>query len=97
MGLSFRPSQEEVSHEASVDVCFRFRPLSDIARCRPAGHAGVMAADSDSIDTLIAALYDTISGPAGVRDWDWFRELFIDGGILISTGIRPDGHKSCAR
>lgn len=50
-----------------------------------------MAADSDSIDTLIAALYDTISGPAGVRDWDRFRGLFIDGGILISTGIRPDG------
>lgn len=50
-----------------------------------------MAADSDSIDTQIAALYDTISGPAGVRDWDRFRGLFIDGGILISTGIRPDG------
>ncbi|MCH7572259.1 MAG: hypothetical protein IH891_05025, partial [Planctomycetes bacterium] len=50
-----------------------------------------MAADSDSIDTQIAALYETISGPAGVRDWDRFRELFIDGGILISTGIRPDG------
>ncbi|MCH7546795.1 MAG: hypothetical protein IID30_10380 [Planctomycetes bacterium] len=58
---------------------------------RPAGSSGTKAADGDSIDTLIAALYDTISGPAGVRDWDRFRELFIDGGILTSTRIRPDG------
>ncbi len=58
---------------------------------RTAGHIGTQAADGDSIDTLIAALYDTISGKAGVRDWDRFRGLFIDGGILTSTGIRPDG------
>ena len=58
---------------------------------RPAGHVGAQAADGDSIDTLIAALYDTISGKAGVRDWDRFRGLFIDGGILTSTNIRPDG------
>ena len=75
-----------------VNVLALFLILPALAQeSRPAGSSGTKAADGDSIDTLIAALYDTISGPAGVRDWDRFRELFIDGGILTSTRIRPDG------
>jgi len=35
-------------------------------------------ADVDTIDHLMAALYDVISGPAGQqRDWDRFRSLFL--------------------
>ena len=49
-------------------------------------------ADVESIDTIIAALYDVISGPAGeVRDWDRFRSLFIPQGRLIPTGRSPSG------
>lgn len=48
--------------------------------------------DVASIDAIIAALYDVISGPAGkVRDWDRFRGLFAPGARLIPTGRRPDG------
>ena len=51
--------------------------------------------DVASIDSIIAALYDVISGPAGKkRDWDRMRSLFITGARLIPTGPRPAGYGS---
>ena len=48
--------------------------------------------DVESIDAIIAAVYDVISGEAGeARDWDRFRSLFIPEGRLIPSGRRPDG------
>lgn len=48
--------------------------------------------DVESIDALIAALYDVISGPAGeARDWDRFRSLFLPDARLIPTGRNPQG------
>lgn len=49
-------------------------------------------ADVESIDAIMAAVYDVISGDAGVaRDWDRMRSLFIPEARLIPTGRRPDG------
>jgi len=49
-------------------------------------------ADVKSIDAILAALYDVISGPAGKkRDWDRFRSLFVAGARLIPAAKRPDG------
>lgn len=39
----------------------------------------------DSIDHIIAAVYDVISGPAGPRDWDRFRGFFYPGARLIPS------------
>ena len=54
------------------------------------------AVDVGSIDSIVAAVYDVISGPAGKkRDWDRMRSLFIQGARLIPTGPRPnDGYAS---
>lgn len=41
--------------------------------------------DVASVEAIIAALYDVISGPAGERDWARFRSLFADGARLIPT------------
>lgn len=41
--------------------------------------------DVDSIDHIMVAIYDVISGPAGPRDWDRFRSLFYPGARLIPT------------
>jgi hypothetical protein len=50
------------------------------------------AADVASIDAIIAAVYDVISGPAGKKcDWDRMRSLFVPGARLIPTGPRPTG------
>ena len=49
-------------------------------------------ADVASVDSIIAAVYDVISGPASKkRDWDRMRSLFVPGARLIPTGPRPAG------
>ena len=45
------------------------------------------ASDVESIDGIVAALYDVISGPPGqARDWNRMRSLFIPGGRLMPVG-----------
>lgn len=47
--------------------------------------------DVRSIDSILGATYDVISGSAGKkRDWDRFRSLFYPGARLIPTGKRPN-------
>lgn len=69
----------------------------------PAGPAAAAAApakatpparkeDVESMDAILGALYNVISGPAGqARDWDRFRSLFTPGARLIPTGRTPEG------
>ena len=48
--------------------------------------------DVASIDAILAALYDVISGPAGQpRDWARMRSLFVAGARLVPTARQPDG------
>lgn len=48
--------------------------------------------DVASVDTIIAALYDVISGPAGqTRDWDRFRSLATPTCQLIPIQRRQEG------
>lgn len=49
------------------------------------------ADDVKSTDSILAALYGVISGPAGERDWDRFRSLFLPQGRLTSATKNPDG------
>ena len=54
--------------------------------------------DVSSIEAILAATYDVISGPAGKkRDWDRFRSLFYPGARLIPTGKRPNEQEVSAR
>jgi hypothetical protein len=57
----------------------------------PPEPSAAIPADVATMDSIIAALYDVISGPAGKRDWDRFRSLFLPGARLIATGVRPTG------
>jgi hypothetical protein len=47
--------------------------------------------DVKSLDSLLAALYGVISGPAGERDWNRFRSLFLPQARLTAATKRPDG------
>lgn len=48
--------------------------------------------DVESIDAIMAAVYDVISGPAGQpRNWDRFRSLMAPNARLVPTGRRPEG------
>jgi len=46
--------------------------------------------DVKSIDSILAALYSVISGPAGDRDWNRFRSLFVPEARLTSAAKRPN-------
>ena len=66
-----------------------------------ANQAGAVAvevnqADVASVDSIIAALYASISGPKGQpRDWDRFRSLFFKDARLVPSGSNnPDGATS---
>jgi hypothetical protein len=48
--------------------------------------------DVKSIDSILTALYNVISGPAGDRDWNRFRSLFLPGATLTSAGKDRDGN-----
>src|SRR5215831_16464852 len=43
------------------------------------------ADDVSSIDGVIRAMYDCISGPAGPRDWEREKRLFLPGGRLMAA------------
>lgn len=59
--------------------------------------------DVQSLDAIMAALYDVISGPAGERDWNRFRSLFLPearmgavrkktDGTFTASSFTPDGY-----
>jgi hypothetical protein len=51
--------------------------------------------DVCSIDAIINASYDVISGPAGKqRDWERERALFLPGARLIPTATKPGENQS---
>jgi hypothetical protein len=72
----------------AVLACLRFQQASAGA---PRLQAPV-ARDQDvkTVDGIVQALYEVISGPAGQkRDWDRFRSLFAPGARLIPALSRP--------
>jgi len=61
------------------------------ADVRPAASAA-KPSDVQSMDAILRALYDVISGPAGQRDWPRLQSLFAPGGRLIPTRRDSAGH-----
>jgi hypothetical protein len=47
--------------------------------------------DVKSLDSILVAVYDVISGPAGDRDWNRFRSLFVPEARLTSATKNKDG------
>ena len=76
-------SEKPMTQPSSVN-----KPLTKETSVTPAANP----ADVSSMDAIIAAIYDVISGPmAKKRDWDRMKSLFIPGARLIPTGPRPTG------
>jgi hypothetical protein len=65
----------------------------------PARKAAVARAeDVGSIDAIVSAVYDVISGPRGrARDWDRMRGLFVPGARLIPCVPRGADGKASIR
>jgi hypothetical protein len=59
---------------------------------KPAAPLVAAPADVESMDAILKAVYDVISGPAGQpRNWDRFRSLFIPKAQLVMASARKDG------
>lgn len=72
-------------------TCFLFS-VSASAKLNRADSIPVNKKDTESIDAIVAALYDVISDPAGEkRNWDRMRTLFLPEGKLVATGKKTDG------
>ena len=61
------------------------------AQTTPAATPEAKPEDVQSVDAIVKALYDVISGPAGPRDWNRFHSLFMPDARMTVTGKRPDG------
>jgi hypothetical protein len=65
-----------------------------------AGHSewpAAQPADVSTIDAIVAALYDVISGPRGqARDWNRMRSLFLPDARLIPSRTDRNTHRSDA-
>ena len=58
----------------------------------PIGSARVAnPSDVSSIDAILAALYGSVSGPPGPRDWDRVRSIFAPGAWVAPVENRADG------
>jgi hypothetical protein len=67
-------------------------PAWGALRAQEAEPATADPADVESVDSIIEAVYDVISGPAGAdRDWDRMRSLFLSDARLIPSFPGPDG------
>ena len=62
--------------------------LPNLSQAAPAA----TAEDVESIDAIMKAVYDVISGEAGqARDWERFKSLFIGEAQLIPASKKQDG------
>ena len=79
-----QPAKAEAQQAAPADA------LAAVPAARPE--------DVKSLDAIVGALYDVISGDAGVqRDWNRFRSLFYPGARMIPSGRNAKTGKVGAR
>ena len=75
----------------AVLICLAAASVPSPSSAQQTGAPAANHADVESIDAIMTALYDVISGDAGVaRDWDRYRSLFAPGATLNPVS-RPDG------
>ena len=65
-----------------LNICFAFAIL-----------ATSVADDFSTLDRTVKVLYETVSGPAGPRDWDRFKSLFAPNSMLRAIVRQPDGNR----
>ena len=80
MGLTLNASAQQSTPAASPPP----PPVGTLAG-HPDWPAAKNPGDVDSVDHLLASLYDVISGPAGQRDWDRFRSLYYPGARMVPS------------
>jgi hypothetical protein len=78
--------KRETSPASKNEAAKQEPPAQDLSSRVPAPRPD----DVNSLDSILKAMYDVISGPAGDRDWNRFRSLFVPEARLTSA-TRKDG------
>jgi hypothetical protein len=65
------------------DFHFDFPPLRSVSH--------TLREDVESVEGIVTALYESISGPAGPRGWNRLRSLFVPAGRMLPARKREDG------
>ncbi len=60
-------------------------------RVEPVKEYPANTADVATLNGILKALYDVISGPAGPRNWDRFQSLYLPGAKMGTVVRRPSG------
>jgi hypothetical protein len=71
-----------------ISTAFAAQPVPQEKPANAATAAPTTAADVKTIDAIISALYDVISGPAGERNWQRFHALFAPHAVLATVSKR---------
>jgi len=79
-------SSAQSSAAPKTEVAKQQPPVQDLSARVPTPRTD----DVNSLDSILKAIYDVISGPAGERDWNRFRSLFVPEARLTSA-TRKDG------
>lgn len=88
--LPFRRSPGTVAKPLLAAALLLATPATGLGQEGAPDHPEANPEDVESIEAIVEAAYDAISGPAGERDWDRVRSLFLPEARLIPTG-RSDG------
>jgi hypothetical protein len=80
---SARSSSEKPASQSATPAQTAPDPFASVPAPKPE--------DVKSIDSIMAAVYDVISGPAGERDWSRFRSLFLPTARLTAATKGADG------
>jgi hypothetical protein len=87
LSVAVAPAAAQVSTAPSAKPTDPRQTAASLAAQVPASRPE----DVKSPEAIVAACYDVISGPAGPRNWDRFRSLFLPSARLTAASTKPDG------
>jgi hypothetical protein len=87
LASGFAVAQKTPVQPAQVPPSLPIFSAADLAAKVPAPRPD----DVKSVEAIIHAAYDVISGPAGARDWNRFRSIFLPQARFTQVGKGPDG------
>jgi hypothetical protein len=79
--------KSETANASKSEAAKQQSPAQDLSARVPAAKPD----DVKSLDSILKAVYDVISGPAGDRDWNRFRSLFVPEARLTAAAKNGSG------
>ena len=82
-------SARAASHQTNTGDQDKTTTGSTAEPAKKSAAAAANPSDVKTIDGIMTAAYDVISGPAGPRNWDRLRTLFLSQATLVTVEAKP--------